>query len=45
MAGYIFSKPRPIQAGTEGFVIIEPGTSKVEEFRILGDSEIPPALR
>jgi hypothetical protein len=45
MAGYIFSKPRPIQAGTEGFVIIEPGTSKVEEFRILGNSEIPPALR
>jgi len=41
VAGYVFSKPRPIQAGTEGFVIVEPGSAKVTEFRILNDSEIP----
>lgn len=45
VAGYVFSKPRPIQAGTEGFVIVEPGSAKVTEFRVLSDSEIPAFLR
>ena len=29
IAGYVFRKPRPIQAGAEGFVVIEPGAAKV----------------
>lgn len=45
VAGYVFSKPRPIQAGTEGFVIVEPGSAKVTEFRVLNDSEIPAFLK
>jgi hypothetical protein len=45
VAGYVFSKPRPIQAGTEGFVIVEPGSAKVTEFRVLSDTEIPVFLK
>jgi hypothetical protein len=45
VAGYVFSKPRPIQAGTEGFVIVEPGSAKVTEFRVLNDTEIPAFLK
>jgi hypothetical protein len=45
VAGYVFSKPRPIQAGTEGFVIVEPGSAKVTEFRVLSDNEIPAFLK
>jgi hypothetical protein len=45
VAGYVFNKPRPIQAGTEGFVIVEPGSAKVTEFRVLSDTEIPPFLK
>lgn len=45
VAGYVFGKPRPIPAGTEGFVIVEPGSAKVTEFRILSDSEIPAFLK
>ena len=45
VAGFIFKKPRPIAAGSEGYIIIEPGTAKVTEFRILGETEIPAGLR
>jgi hypothetical protein len=45
IAGYVFRKPRPIAAGAEGFVVIEPGSAKVQEFKILGESEIPDGMR
>ena len=44
MAGYVFSKPRSIPAGTEGYVMLQ-GGGKITEFRILADSEIPAAMR
>jgi hypothetical protein len=44
MAGYIFSKPRHIPAGTEGYVLVQ-GGSKITDFRILADSEIPEGMR
>ncbi len=44
MAGYVFSKPRPIPAGTEGYILIH-GSARVAEFRILDESEIPENLR
>jgi hypothetical protein len=45
MAGYIFSKPRPVPAGADGYLIIEPSAARVTEFRVLSDSEIPDGLR
>jgi hypothetical protein len=48
VAGYIFKKPRPMPAGTEGYVILrgaKGGGLKVTEFRILSDSEVPDALK
>jgi hypothetical protein len=45
IAGYIFRKPRPIQAGTSGFIVIEPVSAKVTEFKILDLSEIPEGMR
>lgn len=45
IAGYVFKKPRPIPAGTEGYVIVEPSTASVTQFKILRDSEIPEAMR
>ena len=45
IAGYVFKKPRPIPAGTEGYVIVEPSTAAITQFKILGDSEIPEAMR
>ena len=44
MAGYVFSKPRHIPAGTEGYVLVQ-GGSKITDFRILADSEIPEGMR
>ncbi len=45
IAGYVFRNPRPVKAGSEGFVIVEPSSAKVTDFRALGESEIPEALR
>ena len=48
VAGYIFKKPRPMPAGTEGYVILrgaKGGGLKVTEFRILSESEVPDALK
>jgi hypothetical protein len=48
VAGYIFKKPRPMTAGTEGYIILrgaKGGGLKVTEFRILSDSEVPDALK
>lgn len=45
IAGYVFRKPRPIAAGSEGFIILEPGSARVTDFRILGESEIPANLK
>jgi hypothetical protein len=45
IAGYVFRKPRPIPAGTEGYVIVEPASAAVTQFKILAESEIPEARR
>jgi hypothetical protein len=45
IAGYVFRNPRPVKAGAEGFLIVEPGSAKVTDFRALGESEIPEGLR
>jgi hypothetical protein len=45
IAGYVFKKPRPIPAGTDGFVIVEPASAAVTQFKILGETEIPEAMR
>ena len=45
IAGYVFKKPRPIPAGTEGYVIVEPSTATISQFKVLSDSEIPEAMR
>ncbi len=44
MAGYIFRKPRPVPAGTEGYLLLH-ANGKVSEFRILDESEIPDNLK
>ena len=44
MAGYVFSKPRPIPAGTEGYLVLQ-GGGKVTDFRVLENSEIPEGMR
>ena len=45
IAGYVFKKPRPIAAGTEGYVLVEPSTAAVTQFKVLGEAEIPEAMR
>ena len=45
IAGYVFRKPRPIAAGSEGFIILEPGNARITEFKILEESEIPAGMR
>lgn len=45
IAGYVFRKPRPIPAGTDGAIIIRPAAAKVMQFKILGETEIPESLR
>ena len=35
IAGYVFRKPRPIPAGTEGAIIIQPAAARVMQFKIL----------
>lgn len=45
VAGFIFSKPRPMAAGSEGYIIVAPSSAAVTEFRILGEPEIPAGMR
>jgi hypothetical protein len=45
IAGYIFKKPRPVAAGTQGYVIIEPSSADVTQFKVLEDSEIPAGMK
>jgi hypothetical protein len=46
VAGFIFKKPRPMPAGTEGTVTIQSsGPVQVTAFRILRESEVPSDLR
>ena len=48
IAGYIFKKPRPMPAGTEGYMVLRgPGSGgfQVTEFRLLDESEVPANLK
>lgn len=47
VAGYIFKKPRPMPAGSDGYIILQTagkGTT-VTDFRILRETEIPEGLK
>ena len=48
VAGFLFKKPRPMPAGTEGTVTLassDRGALRVTSFRILRESEIPAGLK
>lgn len=48
VAGYVFKEPRPMPAGTEGYLLVRgvgKGGVKVQDFKILSESEIPESLK
>ena len=48
VAGWVFKRPRPMPAGTEGYIVLQGGgkaVPKVTEFRVLRELEIPTGVK